>query len=88
MSDSTTPTSKPLDHSEPSPSNPPIVPMHLTTASTGTATPSDPVLNHSNVDAPLVSQLREAPVDPRVVALRAMFPDYDDLVLCVYTISM
>lgn len=94
MSDSTTPMNKPLDHPQPSPmptyeSNPPSDPTHLTTASssaTGTptaTTPSDPALNSSDVNAPLVSQLREAPVDPRVVALRAMFPDYDDLVLCV-----
>jgi len=43
-------------------------------------------MNSSSVDAPLVAQLREAPVDPRIVALRAMFPDYDDLVLCVSTL--
>lgn len=46
-----------------------------------TSTPSDTTLNPVNVDAPPVSQLREAPVDQRVVALRAMFPDYDDLIL-------
>ena len=45
--------------------------------------PSDPILNSDAIDAPLVSQLREAPIDPRVVALRALFPDYDDLILCV-----
>jgi hypothetical protein len=28
------------------------------------------------------AQTREAVVDPRVVALRGMFPDYDDLILC------
>ena len=30
---------------------------------------------------------RDTVVDPRVVALRAMFPDYDDLILCVRSIS-
>ena len=29
-------------------------------------------------------QTREAVVDPRVVALRGMFPDYDDLILCAH----
>lgn len=26
---------------------------------------------------------RDTVVDPRVIALRAMFPDYDDIILCV-----
>ena len=29
-------------------------------------------------------QTREAVIDPRVVALRGMFPDYDDLILCAH----
>jgi hypothetical protein len=38
----------------------------------------------SNVTPPIQeARRRDTVIDPRVVALRAMFPDYDDLILCV-----
>ena len=38
----------------------------------------------TNVTPPVQeSPQRDTVIDPRVVALRAMFPDYDDLILCV-----
>lgn len=38
----------------------------------------------SNVTPPVQDvPRRDTVVDPRVIALRAMFPDYDDIVLCV-----
>jgi hypothetical protein len=48
------------------------------------ATPRIPTRN-------VTPQIEEVPqrdtvLDPRVVALRAMFPDYDDLILCVRSI--
>jgi hypothetical protein len=38
----------------------------------------------SNVTPPVQeTPQRDTVIDPRVVALRALFPDYDDLILCV-----
>lgn len=92
MSDPTTTTNSATDdNSNPTSLSSTGDAIHLTSTTSSAAeliptntTPSDPTLNSSeDVDTPLVSRLREAPVDPRVVALRAMFPDYDDLILCV-----
>jgi len=63
---------------------PPIVAPALTEFN---VTPSDTTTNR--ITAPNVTPPVEEPpqrdtlIDPRVVALRAMFPDYDDLILCV-----
>ena len=48
--------------------------------------PPDPTgrITASNVTPPVQeTPQRDTVIDPRVVALRAMFPDYDDLILCV-----
>jgi len=47
----------------------------------GTASVSESILEVP-ARPPPEGQTREAVVDPRVVALRGMFPDYDDLILC------
>jgi hypothetical protein len=93
MTDTTTLTnnvSESLDHPEPASTGDATHPTtEMTTHSLSatetliTTIPSDPTLNSNTVDVPLVSQLRETPIDPRVVVLRALFPDYDDLILCV-----
>lgn len=68
---------------------PPTTPPPITTpppaissvGTAGTASVSDSILEVPARPPPEV-QTREAVVDPRVVALRGMFPDYDDLILC------
>lgn len=58
--------------------------MPVTAAQPASSTPPvDATSNAPTGDAPVPQRPRESPVDPRVVALRAMFPDYDDLILCV-----
>lgn len=58
-------------------------------AATAPATAAQPSLSPPAATTPVaptpdpVERTREGPVDPRVVALRAMFPDYDDLILYV-----
>lgn len=68
---------------------PPTTPSPITTSppsissvgAAGTASTSESILDLPARPPPEV-QTREAVIDPRVVALRGMFPDYDDLILC------
>jgi hypothetical protein len=81
------PPSGPLSQSvvpQRSPSPVATPPPPVTNAGTGTPNLSEPTPDLSA--RPLVeTQTREAVVEPRVVALRALFPDYDDLILCVHS---
>ena len=60
--------------------------------SAATSTPSSPTVVTDassstsealaqSASAQTIATQRESPVDPRVVSLRAMFPDYDDAIL-------
>ena len=67
---------------DPTPSpvaTPPVAPAVVDPAPDTTAR-----IATSNVTPPVqeVPQ-RDTVIDPRVIALRAMFPDYDDVILCV-----
>lgn len=91
-------SSSPFEPPSESPSQsivPPTTPSPITTppppitsvGTAGTANVSESILDLPARPPPEV-QTREAVVDPRVVALRGMFPDYDDLILCaLFSIS-
>jgi hypothetical protein len=49
-------------------------------------TPS-PVIPEEITVEPTTTAPLDSPADPRVVALRALFPDYDDTILFVLSIS-
>ena len=98
MTDNSTDLSNKLEHQEhqpeavpvaadttstvptPSVSTPPVV----TPAVADSAPDTTARITTSNVTPPAPEVLqRDTVIDPRVVALRAMFPDYDDIILCV-----
>lgn len=62
----------------------PAVPLVVPPADVDSAPDTTTQIATSNVTPPAqeVPQ-RDTVIDPRVVALRAMFPDYDDIILCV-----
>ena len=48
-------------------------------------TPPDTTGRVATPSITLPAPHRDTVIDPRVIALRAMFPDYDDLILCVHS---
>jgi hypothetical protein len=64
-------------------SPPPTTTTMATVVSRSTSPSTAPPEETETTAEPTATEQRESPTDHRVVALRAMFPDYDDAILCV-----